>query len=188
VPDVPPPNRDPAFAALEQWRKAEQAATPGPWGIEREACECGGEWPCGHDSWAYAIRTPRSHNERRPGEPNQPYDFTHSEIPEFADEDIEFIVTARAAMPRLLAAVAVPLRLHARQEKPVRSWDLDLRCEAHDWTKGTPRSIDVVIECPACTYRERWVCSNRDCRDEDWPCAEYRALIAALLGEDNPGA
>ena len=83
-------------------------------------------------------------------------------------------------VPRLLAAVQAALRLHHRQDRPVRSWDLDLRCPIHAAGIAVP-SFETIRDCPDCTYRDRYVCANRDCHDEDWPCAEYQAITRELL-------
>lgn len=32
--------------------------TPGPWIIEWEYCECGGEYPCGHSDYPHSIVAP----------------------------------------------------------------------------------------------------------------------------------
>ena len=84
---------------------------------------------------------------------------------------------------RLLVAVERVLELHARQDKPVRSWDLDLRCAAHDWTRNTIRSFDAVRDCPDCRYSEYYACSHCRCPDDAWPCPTVLAITAALTGD-----
>jgi hypothetical protein len=97
---------------------------------------------------------------------------------------------AAADVPRLLAALDEVLKLHTRQETPVQSWDLDLRCEKHQWTrndrygpfKGLREHLLSVRNCPDCTCRETHPCTH--CREDDWPCPEVQAISRALLGED----
>lgn len=93
-----------------------------------------------------------------------------------------------ADVPRLVAALEAVLKLHRKQDKPVRSWDLELRCEAHDWTRLAVGSFDVVRDCPHCSYRDYYVCSYQDCRDEEWPCPTVRAIAAELGREGGGGA
>lgn len=96
-------------------------------------------------------------------------------------------VTHRAR--RLLTAVDEVLKLHVRQEVPTRCWDLDLRCEKHQWTKhqsygpfeGLRENLLSVRNCPDCTYRERHPCTH--CREDDWPCPTVQAISSALLAD-----
>jgi hypothetical protein len=99
------------------------------------------------------------------------------------------LATRRSArdVPRLLAAVEAALARHVRQETPVRSWDLDLRCPAHNYAMRAIPSFTEVRDCPDCTYRDRYVCQNPDCREHEWPCPDYLAITTALLREV-PGA
>jgi len=86
-------------------------------------------------------------------------------------------------VPRLLAAVGAVLARHVRQEHPVRSYDLDLRCPAHHWTTAAA-SADIRA-CPDCTYREHRVCANPDCREHEWPCPDHEAITTELLRGDH---
>ena len=107
---------------------------------------------------------------------------------ELTADDSLFIATARWAAPVLLAAVNAALAVHA--PGPVRrSWDLDLRCEAHDWTKHSIRSFGIVRECPDCGFREYRKCVHDD---SNWPCATAKVMLGAAeaaLGQvtGNPG-
>ena len=157
---------DPASAALAAIRAIEQAATPGEW--KHRTAEGRSDWTSG--SKAYAV-----HRVEADAEPRGIGIFSTT-------ADAEFVVTARTAMPRLLAAVERVLELHARQDKPVRSWDLDLRCAAHDWTRNTIRSFDAVRDCPDCRYTEYYACSHCRCPDDAWPCPTVRAITAARAG------
>lgn len=89
-------------------------------------------------------------------------------------------LTSLADVPRLLAAVEAVLARHVRQEQPVRSYDLDLRCPAHHWTTAAA-SVADIRNCPDCTYREHRVCANPDCREHGWPCPDYQAIATELL-------
>jgi hypothetical protein len=84
---------------------------------------------------------------------------------------------------RMAAALRKVLELHTRQERPVRSYDLDLRCEAHEWTRRAIRYSSEIHNCPDCAYREYHRCMHDGCREETWPCPTYSAIATALLGE-----
>lgn len=89
---------------LARLRAIEQAATPPPWTLEMESCDCGGEdYPCGHGCYPYALRTPESHVTAPEGVPHRDGDYIHSEFAELTHEDMEFIAAARTMVPRLLA-------------------------------------------------------------------------------------
>lgn len=107
---------DDLSAALAEIRERERAATPGPWTIETDSCDCGDGYGCPHGTFPYAIVTSRPHTERNPGEPPRDYDFRHSEICELPLEDVEFITAARDYVPRLLAALDAALALPAKWE------------------------------------------------------------------------
>jgi hypothetical protein len=100
-----------------------------------------------------------------------------------SDDGVRCLMESAADVPLLLNAVEAVLARHQRQERPVRSYDLDLRCPAHEWTKSAARSFSEVRECPDCTYRERFHCVNPDCREHEWPCPERMAITRELLGE-----
>ncbi len=166
---------DPASATLAAIRAIEQAATEGPWrAVAGLWATDGGKQeifpavissrgdPAKAETWLMAAGR---------GSPNP-------------EANAEFAAAARTAMPRLLAAVERVLELHARQDKPVRSWDLDLRCAAHDWTRNTIRSFDAVRDCPDCRYSEYYACSHCRCPDDAWPCPTVLAITAALAGDD----
>ena len=163
---APDPSPVPASAALAAIRAIERAATPGEW--KPRTVE-------GRGGWALGSKTYAVHRVEADAEPNGIGIFS-------TEADAEFIVTARTAMPLLLDAVETALKLHARQEKPVRSWDLELRCAAHMPGPALPLSAlsAIIRDCPDCRYREYWVCSRCRCPDDEWPCAEYRAITAAL--------
>lgn len=78
------------------------AATPGPWRIGWESCDCGGGYPCGHGSYPYAICGPK----RTDPSLNFPdYNNQVSEIVELTDEDATFIAEARTDVDWLTARV-----------------------------------------------------------------------------------
>ena len=96
---------DPAPATLAGIRAIEQAATPGPWHLEWDSCDCGDGYGCSHGSWPHAIRNSRADTEPRQDGKQRDWDYKHTEISELGGADAEFIVTARTVMPLLLAAV-----------------------------------------------------------------------------------
>lgn len=110
---------DPVAATLSGIRAIEQAATPGPWRLEWDSCDCGDGYGCSHGSWPHAIHTPRAHTERPDGD-EWDHDFSHTEISDLGDADAEFIIAARTAFPLLLAAVEAALKL-------ADDWDAEAR-------------------------------------------------------------
>ncbi len=164
---------DDLAATLAGWRKTHLEATPGPWGSEEKH---------GRDIADEGWSEVRIIGPLDSPSPIAITYLTNILEADYTEADAAFIITARTAMPRLLAAVEAALKLHARQDKPVRSWDLGLRCEAHDWTKNTVRSFDAVRDCPDCSYRDRHPCVH--CRCEDWPCPTVLAITAALTGAE----
>lgn len=96
-----------------------------------------------------------------------------------------FVIVAASAMdvPVLVSVLEKILDLHSRQEKPVRCYDLDLRCEAHDPAVHvimTHREWAAVRDCPDCAHREAWVCSHCNCPDDQYPCKTRRIIMEAL--------
>lgn len=91
-------------------------ATPGPYEPEWETCDCGGDSPCGHGKWIYALRLPEPHTDRD-GEPMD-FDFLYSEVGEFTPETLQFFIEAREKVPALVAEVR---RLRARWASSQRS-------------------------------------------------------------------
>jgi hypothetical protein len=84
-------------------------------------------------------------------------------------------------IPRLLAAVEAVLNLHVMQETPVLCWDRV--CDAHRDKRGVAVQPPPG-DCPDCRFRDMWVCRHCNCPNDEWPCPTYRAISAALLGEE----
>lgn len=93
-------------AELAAIREREQAATTGPWQLETDRDEEYGE------EFPYAIIMPVSHTERPAGVPFREWDFRYSAMAEMTMATAEFLVEARTAVPRLLAAVEAVLAIH----------------------------------------------------------------------------
>jgi hypothetical protein len=102
---------DQVAAYLAMARKHEQAASPGPWRVIWDSCDCGDGYGCSHGNFPHAIATSRPSIDRGPGVPPRDYDFEHSEVPDLGSEDAEFIVAARESLPRLLSAVQAVVAL-----------------------------------------------------------------------------
>ena len=95
-------------------------------------------------------------------------------------------ILSAADVPLLLAAIEAVLKRHHRSGRPVKTHNLcrDHSALAH-YSGRMPR--EVIEICPECTVTEKWVCATcrHECPDDDeWPCAEYRAITAALTGEE----
>lgn len=76
-----------------------QAATPRPWYIEREACDCGGGYPCSHGDWPHAIHMPTPMAEHLGKDPIPSYAFSRCEISELTDADADLVANARNRFP-----------------------------------------------------------------------------------------
>jgi hypothetical protein len=84
--------------------------TPGPWTLDRESCDCGGDYPCGHGAYVTGVVTPvpteiAAERCQRTGEQPRDYDFHRNDIGDFPEADWELMVAARDAMPALVAEV-----------------------------------------------------------------------------------
>lgn len=104
---------DPVVAYLSEVGDRADAATPGPWRLEYDSCDCGDGYGCSHGSWPYAFHLPEPHTERSPGEEHPNYDFAYTEVSEFSDATAEFIKDARTNVPRLVAALKAVLDVAA---------------------------------------------------------------------------
>jgi hypothetical protein len=86
------------------------AATPGPYRLETDSCDCGGDYNCGHGEHPYALRMP-IHNINyadTPCDQAEPIDrhrHLASDISELTMETAEFIAAARDDVAALLAEV-----------------------------------------------------------------------------------
>lgn len=82
---------------LDAIRQLCAAASPGPWRVEYERCDCGGDYPCDHGEYPYALRGPVRVDPLG--------DHAPSEVSEMLPADVEFVAAARTAMPALLAKI-----------------------------------------------------------------------------------
>jgi hypothetical protein len=103
------PLDDERLAAIEA-RATHERVTPGPWRLDKEGCDCGGDYPCGHGLYVTGVVTPTPTDialERckRTGEQPRDYDFHRSDIGDFTDADWELMAHAREDVPALLAEV-----------------------------------------------------------------------------------
>lgn len=91
-------------------RATSEHLTPGPWTLDKEGCDCGGDYPCGHGLYVTAVITPTptwSAAERckRTGEQPRDYDFHRSDIGDFTMADWELMAHAREDVPALVQEV-----------------------------------------------------------------------------------
>jgi hypothetical protein len=100
---------DPLTAELTALKLAEEAASPRPWRLVLESCDCGGGMSCGHPDYVYAIVTAAAHTTD-PG-PRQAEDYEHTCVDQIPVEDAQFMIAARTALPWLLSAVNAVLKL-----------------------------------------------------------------------------
>lgn len=147
----------PDAAPYEAITDALEKATPGPWELVVDSCDCGGGYPCSHGEFPYAIHTSRHRQWGFDGElpcsPESPTDYIHhqcSELSEFTMEDAHLIANA----PSWLAALV-------EENKQLRA------------------AIDELIE----SVEHVPLPNERYCRTcgGDWPCANTRAC--ALLSD-----
>ncbi|MEV7394912.1 hypothetical protein [Streptomyces sp. NPDC091215] len=97
-------------------RATHERLTPGPWRLERESCDCGGDYPCGHGMYVTGVVTPTptyfaAERCKRSGEQPRDYDFHRIDIGDFTDADWELMAHAREDVPALAAEIR---RLRAR--------------------------------------------------------------------------
>ena len=169
-------------AILAGWRETTEAATPEPWDLEWDSCDCGDIYGCSHGSWPHAIRNSRAHIERADGE-QRAYDYDHTEVSELGAADAEFIVTARTAMPRLLKAVDDVLKPH--QPGPVTIFgSLCKRHENHRYFSITATEADDVRACPDCEATAYASCSGCGHPVPVDSCPVRAAIGAALTGKE----
>ena len=107
---------DEVAAYLAEVKKRASAATPGPWRLEYDSCDCGDGYGCSHGSWPHALHLPEPHTERKPGEDHPDYHFAYTEVSEFSNATAEFITHARTDVPRLLTAITRVLARHSMNE------------------------------------------------------------------------
>lgn len=89
-------------ALLDQLDELRAKATPGPWRVGYESCDCGGGYPCGHEDYPYELVGPK----RTDPSPNFPdYDRLVSEIAQLSDADAALIVAAVNALDGLVTVV-----------------------------------------------------------------------------------
>jgi hypothetical protein len=168
------------LAELEKLAAMERAATSPPWTLEADTSE--------GDTFPWAIRTPEPHIMRPEGESYKDSDYVHGELAELLIADMEFIVAARSAMPRLIAMGDALLKLHTRSEKPRTTVST---CLAHSYSRTAGFDHLAVERCPDCIVTQKHVCTHcrHECPDNDeWPCPTYSALAAALSGEEVPSS
>lgn len=106
-----PVSADPA-ALLEQWRRAEQKATKGPWSVSRRHGT-----DIADEAWSEVKIT-------APDGSDIAATYISHLLENYTDgDDADFIVTARTAMPLLAAALEAVLKLTEPPE--LRDYDLD---------------------------------------------------------------
>jgi hypothetical protein len=118
------PLTDQQLADIEA-RATNERVTPGPWRLDRESCDCGGDYPCGHGMYVTGVVTPTPTHLavdrcKRTGEQPRDYDFHRSEICDFTDADWELMAHARTDVPALLAEVR---QLRALAEDLAGRWE-----------------------------------------------------------------
>lgn len=111
------------------------AATPGPWSIEDDSCDCGGGMPCGHGNYPCALLGPANVTDW-PERMRADYGHRISEVQELTGVDADFIADARTRLPRALDALDAVLKLTYASDDGT-----EYEHGHSDW--GEP-------ECPAC--------------------------------------
>lgn len=178
---------NPASAALAEIREREQAATRGPWWFDEDDLM----WRL---HGVHAVMPPFME-----GFPEQVLNHQILKAPKQgtpyaeywpAPADAAFIVAARTDVPRLLKALEKALSFH----QP---------CQLHELAfnpNGTPRCGHDPDTDPDAHYEGddgEWYCESLpdgvacsgcpespDGEYSDWPCDEYKAILAALTGKE----
>jgi hypothetical protein len=94
--------------SVEAIRRRIAAASPGPWSVSTDSCDCGGGCGCSHGDWPYAIHGPVNQSYvGKSGSLKEQYGKEVSEISELSDADADFIANARRDVEYLLSLVDV---------------------------------------------------------------------------------
>lgn len=89
--------------AAETLRKRVDAATPGPWTLIWDSCDCADGYGCSHGSWVHAIRFPVPVQEPiRPGGEVLSHHY-ESGVDEVPPETVEYIATMHPGVGLALA-------------------------------------------------------------------------------------
>ena len=168
--NAPTASDDRASAALAAIRAIERAATPGEW--KPRTVE-------GRGGWALGSKTYAVHRVEADAEPNGIGIFS-------TEADAEFIVTARTAMPRLLAAVERVLELH----QPGRIKVFGYTCKSHEQHRFfsiTSTEAGDVRACGQCTATVYNACTGCGPRVSVDACPVREAVTTALTGDSETG-
>ncbi|MER8158131.1 hypothetical protein [Streptomyces sp. NPDC094472] len=168
-------------------RAADEHLTPGPWRLDRESCDCGGDYPCGHGMYVTGIVTPTptwaaAERAKRTGEQPRDYDFHRSEICEFTGADWELMAHARADVPALLAELD---RVRAERDRYVAELE---RLNLEHWEDQPIRGVLDEIHAERCRQNEKWGEQNHpdvDPRDIPYVTHSYYASRADIWRQVN---
>jgi hypothetical protein len=90
-------------------REALAKATPGPWRVEHESCDCGGGCSCVHGEYPDAIVGPKNATCHDPTtEYSKRYGHAVSEVCEFTDADADLIAHAPSWLAECVALLSAP--------------------------------------------------------------------------------
>ena len=99
---------------LDELARLLKEATPGPWELQEDSCDCGGGYPCSHGSFPYSVYTPehqawglgdKEGDVCSNGGPGDYYHHTRSEISQFSMVDVQLICLARELLPELVEEI-----------------------------------------------------------------------------------
>ena len=100
--------------ALEQ---AARAATPGPWHLQTDHCDCGGDYPCAHGEFPYELYAPARQVVRWHGELRSARLCNFPEAGDATMADAQFMELAN---PATILALIARLRAAEADERSPR--------------------------------------------------------------------
>ena len=169
------PDPDQASTALAAIRAVEQAADPAPWTISaRHGVDIADE------GWSEVSIVTGD------GAPVALTFLSHVLEPGRDEENAAFIVTARTAMPRLLAAVERVLELHQPGRVKVFGYTCK-RHENHRFFSITRTEADDVRACRDCTATVYSSCTGCGPQVSVDACPVREAVTTALTGDSETG-
>ncbi|MCI3155492.1 hypothetical protein ELQ39_27860 [Streptomyces sp. GB4-14] len=147
------------------------AATPGPWLVEMEQCDCS-DGLCGHGTYASAVY---ANDERR------------NEFEDFTDSDWLFIIHAREDVPALLAELAA-VRAERDAFRDQRNNVFATNEQLHDKvTEAFEARLRAENETRT-VKRETEALRARAAELENALAAAGRSLSSFIFDSDDPGA
>lgn len=119
-----------------------RAATPGPWLLQTDSCDCGGDYPCSHGSYPYEILAPARQVEHYPTlQPGVLEAARLANFPEAVDAtmaDAEHMTTSDPT-----TVLALTAHIAALESALWEATGIILECAEHEQTIGDETGCDA---------------------------------------------